>query len=158
MQSHSRCESLFPTGNDSCMLLVTIGMGMLIPSCNVLYLLQRSHDYVGLPSQTIDSPPRSDVAFATPCDTAFRHRRLGHLNMHNLEAQHSHGVPSVPVMPSVVATTSCDSCLLSNVIAARCKSHGISQTRVSLATIIVRQLGSYESPLSLWHVVLSQCH
>jgi hypothetical protein len=43
MQKHSGCELSFPTTSDSSMLLVTTGMGMLVPR-NGLYLLPRTHD------------------------------------------------------------------------------------------------------------------
>jgi hypothetical protein len=90
MQKHSRCEFSFPTNIDSGMLLVTIGMGMLIPSGNGMYLLPRSHDCAGLPSRPVDSNSQKSVALAAECDAALWHSRLGHLNMQSLQAQHSH--------------------------------------------------------------------
>jgi hypothetical protein len=97
MQKHSGCEFSFPTNTDYGMLLVTAGMGMLIPSGNGLYLLPRSHDCAGLPSRQLDSLRQKSVALAAECDAALRHSRLGHLNMQSLQAQHSHNTPFVPV-------------------------------------------------------------
>jgi hypothetical protein len=81
MQKHSSCEFSFPTNSDSGMLLVTTGMGMLIPFGNGLYLLPRSHDRAGVPSRQIDSLRQIHVALAAECDAALWHSRMGHLNI-----------------------------------------------------------------------------
>jgi hypothetical protein len=110
MQKHSGCEFSFPTNTDSGMLLVTTGMGMLIPSGNGLYLLPRSHDCAGLSSHHVDSLRQKPVALAAECDAALWHSRMGHLNMQSLQAQHSHNTVFVPVMPSSVNDLSIKSC------------------------------------------------
>jgi hypothetical protein len=86
MQKHSGCELSFPTNTDSGMLLVTTGIGMLIPSGNGLHLLPRSHDCAGLPSRHVDSLRQKSVAPAAKCDAALWHSRLGHVNMQSLQA------------------------------------------------------------------------
>jgi hypothetical protein len=112
MQKHSGCEFSFPTNIDSGMLLVTTGMGMLIPSGNGLYLLPRSHACAGLSSHHVDNRKQKPVALAAECDAALWHSRMGHLNMQSLQAQHSHNTVYVPVMPSSVNDLSCESCNL----------------------------------------------
>jgi hypothetical protein len=64
MRKHSGCEFSFPTNTDSGILLVTTGMGMLIPSGNGPYLLPRSHDCAGLPSRPVDNTSQKSVALA----------------------------------------------------------------------------------------------
>jgi hypothetical protein len=112
MQKHYGCDFSYPTYSDSGMLLVTTGMGMLIPLGNGLYLLLRSHDCAGLSSHNVDSLKLKSVALAVECDAALWHSRMGHLNMHSHQAQHSHNTVSVNVMPSSVNDLSCESCNL----------------------------------------------
>jgi hypothetical protein len=118
MQKHSRCEISSPTNSDSGMLLVTTGMGMLIPSGNGQYLLPRSHDCAGLPSRPVDSRSLNSVALVAECDATLWHSRLGHLNMQSLHAHHSHNTPYVPVVPSSVSDLSCESCNLNKAASA----------------------------------------
>jgi hypothetical protein len=109
---------LFPTNSDGGMLLVTTGMGMLIPSGNGLYLLPRPHDRAGLPSRQVHSLRQIPVALAAECDAALWHSRMGHLNMQSLQAQYAHNTPYVHVMPSSVNDLSCESCNLNKAVAA----------------------------------------
>jgi hypothetical protein len=99
IQKHSGCGFSSPIDSDSGMLLATTGMGMLIPSGNGLYLLPRSHDSAGLTPTTVDSNIRNYDALAAECDLAWWHSRLGHLNMHKLQAQHANNNHSMPSMP-----------------------------------------------------------
>jgi hypothetical protein len=52
-----------------------------------------------------------NVALSAQCDEKLWHRRFGHLNMHGLHAQHDHGAPTTPTLPSSVKV-SFDSYLL----------------------------------------------
>jgi hypothetical protein len=110
MQKHSEFEFSFPTNSDCGMLLVTTGMGMLVPSGNGLYLLPRTRDSAGISSNHVDSRSGWSVALDVECDHAVWLSRRGHLNMQSLQAQHSNNTPSVPSMPSYVNDLACDSC------------------------------------------------
>jgi hypothetical protein len=54
----------------------------------------------------------NSVALIAQCDPILWYRRLGHLNMQSIEAQHGHGIPMTPVLLGSVTSVSCDSYLL----------------------------------------------
>jgi hypothetical protein len=91
---------------------------MLVPSGNGLYLLLRTNASAGMSSHGVDSRNGRSVALAAECDPALWHSRMGHLNMHSLQAQHSNNTPYVPSMPSYVIELSCESCNLNKATSA----------------------------------------
>jgi hypothetical protein len=96
-------------------LLVTTRMGMLVPFGNGLYLLPRIHTSAGLPPAVLDSTSGSSAPVLVECDPSLWHRRLGHLNMLSLHAQHLlNDAPTLLAMPSYLINLSCDSCNLNN--------------------------------------------
>jgi hypothetical protein len=76
-------------------------MGMLVPFGNGLYLLPWIHTSAGLPPTVADSTSGSFAPVAVECDPVLWHRRLGHLNMLSLHAQHLlNDAPTLLAMPS----------------------------------------------------------
>jgi hypothetical protein len=118
MQTHNGCEFIFPSNSDTGLLLVPTGMGVLKPSGNGLYLLPHQPDLPSSPSATAAPDPSPRVALTSHCDPVLWHRRFGHLNMQSLQAHHTHGVPTSPMLASIVSKVSCDSCLLHKATAA----------------------------------------
>jgi hypothetical protein len=118
MQKHSGCELSFPTKSDCGMLLVTTGIGLLVPSGNGLYLLPKTHGSAGLSSYNVDNRSGRSVALAAECDPTLWHSCMGHLNMQSLHAHHSNNTPYVPSMPSYVSDLLCDSCNLNKATSA----------------------------------------
>jgi hypothetical protein len=118
MQTHSGCEFIFPSDSDIGLLLVPIGMGVLEPSGNGLYLLLHEPQLPPSPSATPVNDPSPSVALAAGCDHILWHRRFGHLNMQSMQAKHTHGVMTSHVLASSVNNVSCDSCLLHKVTIA----------------------------------------
>jgi hypothetical protein len=86
MQSHNGCEFILPTDFDTGLLVVPIGMGVLEPSGNGLYLLPHQPELPSSPSAEKAGDPCSRVALAAHCDHVLWHRRFGHLNMQSLHA------------------------------------------------------------------------
>jgi hypothetical protein len=86
MQSHSGCEFIFPTDFDTSLLVVPIGMGVLEPSGNGLYLMPHQPKLPPSPSAEKARDPGSRVALTAQCDPKLWHRRFGHLNMQSLNA------------------------------------------------------------------------
>jgi hypothetical protein len=54
----------------------------------------------------------NSLALTAHCGPLMWHRRCGHLNMQSHEAQHNHGVPSIPALPGSVKTVTCTFLLL----------------------------------------------
>jgi hypothetical protein len=77
-------------------------MGVLEPSGNGLYLLSHQAELPSSPSAEKARDPYSRVALAAQCDHVLWHRRLGHLNMQSMQAQHTHGVVTSPKLASSV--------------------------------------------------------
>jgi hypothetical protein len=86
-------------------------MGVLEPSGNGLYLLPHQPEVPSSPSATLAPDPSPRIARIAQCDPVMWLRRFGHMNMHSLHAQHTHGVPTSLVLASHVNKVSCDSCL-----------------------------------------------
>jgi hypothetical protein len=89
-----------------------------VPSGNGLYLLSMTHDSAGLPSHNVERRSRRSVALAAEFDPALWHSRMGHLDMHSLQAQHSNNTTSAPSMPCYVIYLSCESCNLNKAASA----------------------------------------
>jgi hypothetical protein len=112
MQTHCGCEILFPIDYDIGLLVVPTGMGVLKPSGNGLYLRSKTTSSQGAPFLDTSIVVDNSVAMHAHIDPDPWHRRCGHLNMKSLQAQHTHGVSSIPALPVSVKTASYDSCLL----------------------------------------------
>jgi hypothetical protein len=89
MQTHSGCEFIFPFDSDTGVLVVPTRMGVLKPSGNGLYLLPHQRELPSSPSATPVNDPSPSVALAAQCDPILWHRRLRHVNMQSLQAQHT---------------------------------------------------------------------
>jgi hypothetical protein len=90
--------NFFPTDFDIGVLVVPLGMGVLELADNGLCLLPHNLELPPSPSQDTAHSHGPRVALTDQFDPVLWHRRFGHLNMQSLQAQHTHGVPTTPVL------------------------------------------------------------